>query len=477
MTGRSPGHHGIFDFVRVEAEGDYPQFRLATSGDIRCQTIWSLLSERGLRCLSLNFPVMFPARPISGCLLPGFVPRRHLARAGYPPDLGARLRKVPGLVFEDLAVDFEDERRSVQVLETERMEEWIRFHIRREKQWSIALRHLMETEPWDLAAVVFDGADKIQHACWRFLDESLWNEASASAAEAKIRRLCLDYYRQLDELVAGAIRTAGPDTNVFIVSDHGFGASDEIFYVNEWLSRAGHLRWRDDAPFAEDDYINTEGMKAPAFQFDWERTFAYTLTPGSNGIYLRSGPQGETDPGPRRDRIIEGLLELRNGAGQPVVRRAMRREDVFPGPHSRLGADLTLVLRDFGFVSVLRSEVVVRPRRVISGTHKPEGIFLASGPDIRPGIRLPDLSILDVTPALLYSLRTSIPQAMEGSLPESAFRPSVLADRPPEEEMEGVGARDAEGPEYDSGPGEDAQMDPESEAQVLARLRALGYIE
>src|SRR5207302_92391 len=89
--------------------------------------------------------------------------------------------------IKELAVDFEDERRSVQVLAPERHEDWIQFHVRRERQWYRVMRHLMETEPWDLAAVVFDGVDKLQHACWRFIDERLFSASSASAARRRPR--------------------------------------------------------------------------------------------------------------------------------------------------------------------------------------------------------------------------------------------------------------------------------------------------
>jgi len=135
VTGRSPGQHGIFDFVRVEQHGDYPNFRLATSSDVRCPTIWSRAGDAGRRLIALNFPVAFPPRPINGFLIPGFVPHRHLQRAMFPAGLHARLRGVAGIDIKELAVDFEDERRSVQVLAPERHEDWIQFHVRRERQW------------------------------------------------------------------------------------------------------------------------------------------------------------------------------------------------------------------------------------------------------------------------------------------------------------------------------------------------------
>ncbi len=477
LTGRSPGHHGIFDFVRVEQLSYHPHFRLATSSDIRCPTIYSLIGERGLRSISLNFPVMFPPRPINGFLIPGFVPHRHLNRAMHPRDLYDRLGAVPDVSLKELPVDFEDERRSVQVLAPERHEEWIRFHIRRERQWSNVLRHLMRTEPWDLASVVFDGVDKLQHACWRFIDDRLFASFGASPWARVVRELCLDYFRQLDDLIAGALELAGPDARVFLASDHGFGPSDEIFYVNSWLARQGHLAWKEDAPVAPEGYINTEGMKAAAFLFDWSRTRAYTLTPGSNGIYLRSGggpdapPLGEAERASLARRIAEALLQVTNPAtGERGVRRVMTRDEAFPGPHAHLAADLTLVLRDYGFVSVTRSEEIVKTRRDVAGVHNPRGIFVAAGPGIRRGAAVGDLSILDVTPALLHSLGEPVPQEFEGRLPVEIFETAHAARA-----AAPLTARRIHAP--DDLPAELAAMDVEGEATVMERLRALGYLE
>ncbi|HKQ96296.1 MAG TPA: alkaline phosphatase family protein, partial [Candidatus Polarisedimenticolia bacterium] len=276
ITGRTPGHHGVFDFVRVEQTGEYPTFRLATSSDVRCPTLWSMLSDRNLVSISMNFPVMFPPRPFNGFMIPGFVPRRHLQRAMHPKDLYARLSSVPGIRLQELPVDFEEERRSVQVLEADRQEEWVRFHIRREKQWFLVMQHLMQTEPWSLAAVIFDGVDKLQHTLWRYLDDEVYVESKASPHDRKIRALCHDYFRQLDDLIAGLVELAGPEARVVVASDHGFGPSDEIFYVNTWLEENGYLKFRADAPMAADGFINPDGMKSAAYLFDWTATRAYS---------------------------------------------------------------------------------------------------------------------------------------------------------------------------------------------------------
>jgi predicted AlkP superfamily phosphohydrolase/phosphomutase len=470
-TGRSPGNHGIFDFVRVEQSGPHPTFRLATSSDIRHPTLFSILGEQGLTTISMNFPVMFPPKPEMGFMIPGFVPHRHLRQATNPRSFYEQLKEIPGLKLDEITVDFEEERRSVQVLEHHQYEDWIKFHIRRERHWWRILDHLMTAEPWALSAVVFDGVDKLQHAFWRFLDPALFDEASASAEERRIRELCVDYFREIDDIIGKLVDLLDDDDQVFVTSDHGFGATDEILYINTWLSEHGYLTWTEDAPLAKEGMLNTEGMKTPAFLFDWPKTRAFALTPGSNGIYLHVDDDAER----RRlaDEIADALLSVSNPVtGERVVQRVMKRESVFPGGASDQAPDLTLVLRDYGFVSVLRSEEVVRPRPEVVGAHHPDGIFVAAGAGIQRGATVDRLSILDVTPAMMYGLGLPIPREFEGRLPNEIYTPDSLEARPADLET-APALREEQPPAPESLPAYDA----EGEEVLMERLRALGYLE
>ena len=56
MTGKRPGHHGVFDFFQKEAPGS-EYYRLSTSNDIKTPTIWSLASARSTsRAMSSGSP-------------------------------------------------------------------------------------------------------------------------------------------------------------------------------------------------------------------------------------------------------------------------------------------------------------------------------------------------------------------------------------------------------------------------------------
>jgi hypothetical protein len=118
-------------------------------------------------------------------------------------------------------------------------------------------------------------------------------------------------------------------------------------------------------------------------------------------------------------------------------------------------------------MSILSSPEAVRRRPVPTGTHRPEGVFVASGPEIRRGIGIGPLSILDVAPMMIHALAQSIPSSFEGRFADEAFDPHALMLHPPRREaLTGSMA-----------PVNDVGLDAEAEAEILQRLQALGYVE
>ena len=60
MTGRTPGNHGVFDFIWAEERETDHYFTLYNFRDIQCETIWSIVSRQNGRICSLNCPRPVP---------------------------------------------------------------------------------------------------------------------------------------------------------------------------------------------------------------------------------------------------------------------------------------------------------------------------------------------------------------------------------------------------------------------------------
>jgi len=477
MTGRSPGSHGIFDFIRAEERNGGMHFTLYNSRDIKCETIWSMISRQRMRVTLLNFMLTFPALPISGYVVPGLVSWRHLKQAIQPPELYEKLKLIPELSYKELAWDFELEKKVLQRIGQEEYERWIRFHIRRERHWFEIARYLMKVDPCEITAIVFDGIDKLQHICWRFLDPEL-APSSPSPYEQKISDLCLEYFAKLDGYLAEIVRLAGPDANIFFVSDHGFGPTSEIFRVNVWLHDQGYLTWRTPGNLDEATKQSWERRQKSNFALlDWNKTKAYARTPSSNGVYIRkacaphqsgvSDDEYETFRKKLTDELY-GILDPKTG--ERIVKRVWTREEAFSGSQMHQAPDLTLNLRDDGFVSIKDISPALDSRPEISGTHTPDGIILAAGPSIRRGVTADYRSIIDIASTLLYSLGLEIPEDLEGRVPVEIFQPAWVQANPVRTVKTSVAPR--------LEPAEtDLETETNEDSRIFEQLKALGYLE
>jgi predicted AlkP superfamily phosphohydrolase/phosphomutase len=471
MTGRSPGHHGIFDFVRVDDRGNDCLWTLSSANDIRCETIWSIASRQERRVVSLNFPMMSPPETVNGSLVSGFVSWKHLRRNMTPPSLYDRLKEIPGFDPKELAWDFKREDKIGDDMSQAELEAWVEAHRKREEQWFRVAETLLQQDNPDLFAVMFDGTDKLQHQTWHVLDPRLQPE-NPTPEHARLRALTLGYYRRLDDYIARLVELAGPEAQVFLASDHGFTATFNIVRINRYLHELGYLTWRE-----EDGTEATKRRVDVNFAYvDWTKTKAYCPTPSSNGIFIRVAREpgmpgiapGEYEA--FRTKLISDLRRLRGPDGEPVITQILVRDDVFPGAAMAEAPDLTLMLSDYGFVSVRDRTPVVAPRAYPAGTHHPDGIFIAAGPGIAQDDSRKLVWLIDVPAILLYSLGLPVPEDFEGTVPPQLFETAHWTRQPLQK---GPATRPVAAP--DAG----AEVGP-SEAErekILEQMRALGYLD
>lgn len=318
VTGKHPGQHGIFDFFQKEEPGSV-YFSFASSQEVRSATIWTLASEQDRRIISLNFPLMFPPPSVEGAVVPGgMMPWRQLRLGCYPPGLFDRLKQLPGFNPREM-LDMELEIKAIDGCPEDEHAEFVELHIRREQRWADVLGHLIETEQADLIGVLFDGVDKLQHLCWRFIDPAC-RPSQPDAWEQDMIERCERYFRSLDGLIGRIVEQAGPEATIVLASDHGFGPTRDVFHFNSWLEQQGYLTWAgEDTPSGPrgDTDVGFAEMTRHVHALDWSRTVAYAATPSSQGINIVDRLPGGEEPMPEDVRaklvqeIAAGLREIR----------------------------------------------------------------------------------------------------------------------------------------------------------------------
>lgn len=479
VTGRRPGHHGVLGFFQYDSARS-SALRIVSSREVRSQTLWAMANRHGARAACLNFPVHCPPPKIDGAVIPGWVPWKWIKPFSHPRGLIERLQaEIPDFDLKELAMDFEQEKKSIAGAPVDNYEEWIQLHCRRDRQWFSILRTLLSSREYELNGIVFDGVDKLQHLLWPYLDPRL-EPAQPDERFYRIRNLCWDYFRQLDAFLGEACELAGPDATVAIASDHGFTGSELILFINIWLEREGYLTWKPSMPVLADNDFELEPDFYQLSAFDMTCTRAYALTAASNGIHIVVSGQRSADGIPPeqyfefRQQLRDALLNrcVHPQTGEPLIEQVWTREEVFEGPAMEQAPDLTLTLRDHSFVSVRRGPGLVAKRTETMGTHHPLGILAVRGPGIRAGARMETARLEDVTPTLLYAMGLPIPDGLDGQVLTDWFTDEHRSGRSvqvvSEANVSVAAAAAAEEP---------AMPPPPGEAEVMERLRALGYIE
>jgi predicted AlkP superfamily phosphohydrolase/phosphomutase len=345
MTGMDSGAHGIFGFTDLKP-ASY-SLRFPNFVDVKRETLWDVLGKMGKRSIILNQPSTYPAKPLNGVLVSGFV-ALDLAKAVYPLSQKAVLDRIGYQIDIDTMKSRQDHAFFWSELK--------KTTDGRER----ALDHFWK-EDWDYFEFVITGTDRLHHFLWNAYPDRNHPD----------HERFLDFYRRIDGIIGRFVlayrRLTGGVTGLFLLSDHGFCQIVEEVYLNAWLQKEGYLRFAVGEP---------QGLETIA-----EGSLAFALDP--DRIYLNSRgrfPKGGVEDAGRKalKTEIARKLETLEFQGRKVIRQVFDADAVYTGPCSASGPDL-LVLSEPGFDlkgSVKKKDVFGRTE--LEGMHTWDDAFFWS---------------------------------------------------------------------------------------------------
>lgn len=443
-TGVNPAKHGIFNALIRKSLNDY-RMSVVNARDIRYERIWQLLSRDGMRVGVVNVPCSYPPVPVNGFLIGGMLSPSLESDFTYPAGLIDEVVEHTGEYIIDL---------KTKHMPREQMRDEL---LRSVDVRADAMEYLLRTRDLDFAMLVFTETDRAQHYFWADMDEThpAWNAQRCARFGDTIRRV----YERVDHQIGRLLESVGSETQVYIVSDHGFGPQPHYVYVNRWLMQTGHLKsLLPDAPSdrtraAARDALDRvgllgvaktirnavfgepEGAAAADLKFgqlankrsnidriienvDWARTRAYALVPRGVRINLKGRePHGIVEPADYdsvRDEVIGDLRRLSFPNGEPVFDRVFKREDVLEGPYLEYAPDIVTCMK-VGVPSChLEPTDVFAVNTGATGSHTDWGVLIAHGPGIRAGASVSGARLMDVTPTALYALDVPLNDDMDG---------------------------------------------------------------
>jgi predicted AlkP superfamily phosphohydrolase/phosphomutase len=513
ISGKNAASHGIYDFFERKP-GSY-DVRFVNASFRRGRSLWRVLSEAGKRVGVINVPMSYPAEDVSGPVLCGLDSPGMDGRFAHPPGLLDEIKREVGQYILEPGI-WGLIRKGQYGEALEAMLETINVR-------TATARYLMGRYPWDFFMVVFTCSDKVQHHFWKFMDPARTD--IAPEVRERYREAIFKVYERLDRSVAELAGLVGPETALYVVSDHGAGPStNRTFYINRWLRSegllaaggSGSLRARGRQAVASiirrlDRAVKKElprGVKEALLRampglrgkvesiislgrIEWGATQAYSYE-NHPAIFLNVAgrePMGTVRPGAEyealRERIMGLLLGLRcPETGEAIVERAVRREEVYSGPLLDAAPDIIFewkdsryihrpsdLAHDGPFIEILRPEQLAESEQFSrpSGVHRSNGILICRGEGLAGGglAHGAQARLQDMAPTLLCHLGVAIPADMDGRVLDYLFTEAFRKANPPRYEA----------PSGDDAAGQRVVFGEEEAREIGERLKGLGYID
>lgn len=375
----------------------------------------------------------------------------------------------------------------------------------------------MSEQIWEYFMLVYREPDEMAHYFWRYMDPSY--PLHISVSDAPYQDAILKYYQSIDHSIGEILQSCGADTNIVIMSDHGTGPFYKDVFLNEWLRQKGWLALNNDNGLASNsrkafavmgitrsnissslrrlklgrleqwlksvlgdriEILPASTLTEFPNAIDWQHTSAYSF--GYHGqIYINligREPEGIVSPGDEYDRLCDDIRDALMSLGdpedgKPVVDQVVHRRQVFHGPAYDEAPDLIVIMRKLAYITRSGYEfgnqpgnLFAPPHHYQSGSHRMEGTLILAGPDIlQAGYKGEAATLMDLAPTILYLLGCPVPDDMDGN---------VLSDWLSTERQVQITQGNSV-TAYQASNNE--ALTPDEQAEIVRRLKELGYLE
>lgn len=400
-TGRTAGELGVYGF-RNRKNYDYLQSYTADNRAINEKRIWDYLSEQNGKSIVLGVPQTFPINPLNGYLVSGILTPSPKATCTYPVTLKKRMENW----VDNYQFDIKNFR---NVAPEPFLKELYQMTAKR----FVLARKMLKTYPWDFFMMVEIGLDRIQHLFWQYMDENALNYTANHPYKNVIKK----YYQFLDTEIAETLKLIEPNTDIWVVSDHGAKAMKSLFHINQWLVEKGWLVVKSKP--------DNQGSNLSMENVDWQHTKVWA----DGGYYARiyfnikgREPAGiiEADKFEAfKIELIESLKSIKGEKGEVWKNKILDPHKIYPKVKG-IAPDLLCYFDD---LSVRASGKIYLNGKKYSfendtgpdgANHSEYGLIIGKGTHIKQQEMARTPTLLDVTPTILERMGITYPANFVG---------------------------------------------------------------
>ncbi len=437
-TGKMPENHGLFSFLKPpDFNLNITDIKRHNARNIDGLSFWNVFNLHNKSAIIADMPLTDPVEKIDGIMISGMMTRGKRGVLTYPEDTKDELKKRFTKYFDKSVSDG----LGVSLYYLNQLIDSLREKLEMDL-------FLLNHHPWDLFVTVYSAVDTLQHCFWGFIDE----KSVQYKGEEKYQKRIKEFFSVLDQILYEYLNCLEDNDNLIIVSDHGFGPSNYIWYVNNFLLNQGLLKLTKRGMTS---FINMETMKkiiykldffnlkrfvkketrerfsqsfAQKAEVDWLESKAFFRAKNEYGIYLNLKERYDAGVVERDEyhSIIQDLkIKLKNLKnpfdGKAIFKDIYSKYEIYAGgKYTEDAPDIILVpepgVNCAGFdLSNLRRIVKIN-KDFLSGFHEQEGIFVGFGRDFKSGYRSEPFYIYDLAPTLLFLSGLPVDEKMDGKV-------------------------------------------------------------
>ena len=377
-TGTNPGQHGIYGFNDLHPITG--EFYFPDANQCKATQLWHVIGEAGGRSIVVNLPGTYPATPLRGKMVSGFVSpdfdkacyplpfAQLLKRLGYKMDLDGRIGLGSANRVKELILSvFEARKRTI--------------------------RHIIQNEQWDLLIAVITETDRLQHYYLAAIDDP----------SNPNHRWVMQFYRELDTFIGEVIEMLPSDVQFYMVSDHGFATIKHTVVMYDLLIELG-LSPNDETRLRSEEEAQKQSK---VFVLDPARFYINRKNSRfKNGVVEAH----------QEDEIIEKLKTALESltdpkTGEPIVNTVRTKKQGFWGRAEAYAPDLVAATRPGYYFRAIQSK---------NKTHQPgvwEANHVWNDAIVYTPYKLTEdhqPMIWDVLPTVLANMGVEVPDNVDG---------------------------------------------------------------
>lgn len=422
-TGMVPEKHGIRNFLTTAK--DYEE-RFVSSDKRNVKALWNILSDNGMSVGTFSWWATHPPEQFNGYSVTDLSlldPKKGILPQSLQEKILTNSIRILGtdIFSSNLNLLFPDPKDINDPHFYEVAADKIGIL---EKMYnSNNLFAFDEIKP-DILMQIYGGIDVSQHIFLKFLYPDEYPSYTDPNLIEKYKSYIIEQYIRQDELLGEYIKRSGPETNIIVISDHGFFIDPATGYrftkFNLLLSHLGYLYYNSDNTI---NFNKTIAFECNNNTFDWHRRLCINIS-GRYGSGIIDPKNYESV----RSKIIQDLKNITNKSGESLFSKV----DISSESINDVEYDIkqSFIHQTIKFNSQYHNTDEYLELSIESGNHYsnpvgPEGMLVWKGPHIQQNISV-DIKHVDLAPNILTALGLPIGRDMDGKFIPDLFTDDIV---------------------------------------------------